>query len=213
MVNCKKWNGEAMSELKKGTIAMTAAYIWWGLMPFYWYILNHVPSMEITAYRVSFSFITILAILVFTKNLKVFSILKNRKKAMLIALGAVMLAVNWSLFIYAVSIGRYSEAGMGYYINPIVSILLGLVFLKEKMSKGQVAALILVTTGVIYYIISMGVVPYIALLLALTFAIYGLYKKTAGLGSVQALAVETAFLVCEACCRANGLGRKTCHPG
>ena len=183
-----------MSELKKGTIVMTAAYLWWGVMPLYWNVLSSASSFEIIAYRISFSFITALIFLAVTKNLKVFNIIKNRKKMMLVTGGALLLAINWTLYIYAIGIGDYTQASMGYYINPIVSILLGMIFLKEKLSKWQIIALALVSVGVIYYIISQGSIPIIALILAVTFGLYGLYKKTIGLDSIQSLSMEIAIL-------------------
>lgn len=183
-----------MTELKRGTFAMTAAYLWWGIMPLYWNVLSHASSFEIIAYRISFSFVTALIFLALTKNFKVFKIIKDRKKMLLITGGALLLAVNWTVYIYAIGIGDYTQAGMGYYINPIVSILLGVVFLKEKLTKGQVVALALVSIGVVYYIISQGQVPVIALTLAVTFGLYGLYKKTAGLDSIQSLTMETTIL-------------------
>lgn len=163
-------------------------------MPLYWNALSSASSFEIIAYRISFSFITALIFLAVTKNLKVFNIIKNRKKMLLITSGALLLAINWTIYIYAIGIGDYTQASMGYYINPIVSILLGMIFLKEKLTKWQIAALVLVSIGVIYYIISQGEVPLIALTLAVTFGLYGLYKKTAGLDSIQALTMETAIL-------------------
>ena len=183
-----------MSELKKGTIAMVVAYLWWGVMPLYWHVLAEASSFEIIAYRISFSFITALIFLAVTKNLKVFRIIKDRKKMLLITGGALLLAINWTIYIYAIGIGDYTQASMGYYINPIVSILLGMIFLKEKLTKWQIVALVLVSIGVIYYMFSQGQVPLIALTLAVTFGLYGLYKKTAGLDSIQSLTMETAIL-------------------
>ena len=184
-----------MSELKKGTIAMTVAYIWWGFMPLYWNVLSTASSFEIIAYRISFSFITGIIFLAVKKDLKVFKIIKNKKKMLLIIGGALLLAINWTIYIYAIGIGDYTQASMGYYINPIVSILLGMIFLKEKLTKWQIAALILVSIGVIYYIISQGEIPLIALTLAVTFGLYGLYKKTAGLDSIQSLMMEIVILL------------------
>jgi len=183
-----------MTELKKGTIAMTAAYIWWGVMPLYWHFLSAASSFEVIAYRISFSFITALLFLTVTKNLKIFKIIKNKKKMLLITAGALLIAINWTVYIYAISIGDYTQASMGYYINPIVSILFGIIFLKEKLTKWQAVALGLVSTGVLYYIISIGKVPFIALTLGITFGLYALYKKTAGLDSLQSLTMETAIL-------------------
>ena len=160
-----------MTELKKGTIAMTAAYIWWGIMPLYWDVLSSASSFEIIAYRVAFSFISVLIFIGLTKRSGIFRILRNRKVMMLIIGGTLMLAVNWIVYIYAISIGDYTQASMGYYINPIVSVLFGLGFLKEKLTRWQVVALFLVSIGVLYYIVSLGQVPYIALTLAVTFGL------------------------------------------
>jgi len=183
-----------MSELKKGTIAMAAAYFWWGIMPLYWNVLSAASSFEIIAYRVSFSFISVMIFIVITRRSGIFTILKNRKKILLIAGGALLIAINWTVYIYAISIGDYTQASMGYYINPIVSIVLGMIFLKEKLTRWQVVALVLVSSGVIYYIFSQGQIPLIALTLAVTFGLYGLYKKTAGLDSIQSLTIETGVL-------------------
>lgn len=183
-----------MTELKKGTIAMAAAYTWWGIMPLYWNVLSAASSFEIIAYRIAFSFISFMLFIVVTRRSGVFSIIKNRKKMLLITAGALLLAVNWTVYIYAISIGDYTQASMGYYINPIVSILLGMIFLKEKLTRPQIIALILVSLGVIYYIFSLGQIPLIALVLAVTFGLYGLYKKTTGLDSVQSLTIETGIL-------------------
>ena len=183
-----------MSELKKGTIAMAAAYFWWGIMPLYWNVLSAASSFEIIAYRVSFSFISVMIFIVITRRSGIFTILKNRKKILLIAGGALLIAINWTVYIYAISIGDYTQASMGYYINPIVSIVLGMIFLKEKLTRWKVVALVLVSSGVIYYIFSQGQIPLIALTLAVTFGLYGLYKKTAGLDSIQSLTIETGVL-------------------
>jgi chloramphenicol-sensitive protein RarD len=183
-----------MTELKKGTIAMAAAYTWWGIMPLYWNVLSGASSFEIIAYRVAFSFISVLIFIAVARRRGIFSILKNRKMMLLILGGTLMLTINWTVYIYAISIGDYTQASMGYYINPIVSILLGMIFLKEKLTRWQAVALILVSIGVIYYIFSQDRVPLIALTLAVTFGLYGLYKKTIGLDSIQSLTIETGIL-------------------
>ena len=183
-----------MTDLKKGTIAMTAAYLWWGIMPIYWHVLGDASSFEIIAYRVTFSFISLLIFIALTKRPGIFKIMKNRKKMFLIIVGAFLLAINWTIYIYAISIGDYTQASMGYYINPIVSIFLGMVFLKEKLTKWQIIALTLVSIGVIYYVFSQGQVPILALTLAVTFGLYGLYKKTIGVESIQAMTIETGVL-------------------
>lgn len=183
-----------MTELKKGTIVMTTAYVWWGIMPFYWSLLSAISGAEITAYRVAFSFITIFIILIATKNLGVYRVVKDRKNLMMILFGSTMLAINWTVFMVAVSNGNLTEASMGYYIIPIISIFLGVIFLKEKLNKWQIIALVTVSLGVVYYIITVGRVPIVSLVLAVTFGLYGLYKKTMKMTSIQSFAVESTVL-------------------
>jgi len=183
-----------VSELKKGTIIMAASYIWWGIMPLYWSLLSNLSGAEITAYRVAFSFLTIFIVLIFTRKLNVYRVIQNKRNLMLILFGSLMLAINWTVFIIAMSNGNLTEASMGYYINPLASILLGVIFLKERLDKGQAIALAIVTCGVIYYIITIGRIPVVSLTLAVTFALYGLYKKTMKMTSVQSFAVESTVL-------------------
>jgi chloramphenicol-sensitive protein RarD len=183
-----------VSELKKGTIIMAASYIWWGIMPLYWSLLSDLSGAEITAYRVAFSFLTIFIVLIFTRKLNVYRVIQDKRNLMLILFGSLMLAINWTVFIIAMSNGNLTEASMGYYINPLASILLGVIFLKERLDKGQAIALAIVTCGVIYYIITIGRIPVVSLTLAVTFALYGLYKKTMKMTSVQSFAVESTVL-------------------
>lgn len=183
-----------MTELKKGTISMTAAYIWWGIMPLYWSLLSNLSGAEITAYRVAFSFLTIFIILIISGKLDVFNVVRNRRNLLMVLFGSLMLGINWTVFIVSVSMGNVIEASMGYYITPIVSILLGVIFLKEKMNKWQSFALVFVSIGVIYYIFMVGRVPFVSLTLAVTFALYGLYKKKMKMTSIQSSSVETAVL-------------------
>jgi len=183
-----------VSELKKGTIIMAASYIWWGIMPLYWSLLSNLSGAEITAYRVAFSFLTIFIVLIFTRKLNVYRVIQDKRNLMLIMFGSLMLAINWTVFIIAMSNGNLTEASMGYYINPLASILLGVIFLKERLDKGQAIALAIVTCGVIYYIITIGRIPVVSLTLAVTFALYGLYKKTMKMTSVQSFAVESTVL-------------------
>jgi chloramphenicol-sensitive protein RarD len=183
-----------VTELKKGTISMAASYIWWGIMPFYWSMLSALSGAEITAYRVTFSFITTFIILLVTKNLGVYRVVRDRKNLMMILFGSTMLAINWTVFMVAVSNGNLTEASMGYYIIPIVSIFLGVIFLKERLNKWQIIALVIVSSGVVYYIITIGRVPFVSLILAATFGLYGLYKKTMKMTSIQSFAVESTVL-------------------
>ncbi|MCK5811348.1 MAG: EamA family transporter RarD [Clostridiales bacterium] len=183
-----------MNEGKKGTIFIIIAYVLWGLFPFYWAQLSHVSSIEIIAYRILFSFILCLIYLIYKKELSVFDIFKNFKSTLRFIFISLLLFINWFTFIYAVTNNMVIDAGMGYYLNPIISILLGILFLKEKLGKLQIAAFTLAVLGIVYYIVSMGVIPYITLILGTTFGVYGLFKKKTTLSGMHSMSIETALL-------------------
>lgn len=183
-----------MNDSKKGTIFIIIAYVLWGLFSFYWAQLKHVSSIEIIAYRILFSFAMCLIYLIYKKELSVFLIFKNKKATIKFIVISLLLFVNWFTFIYAVTNNMIIDAGMGYYLNPITSILLGIIFLKEKLGKLQIAAFTLAILGIVYYIVSMGVIPYITLILGTTFGVYGLFKKKSTLSGMHSMSIETAIL-------------------
>ncbi len=189
-----KVDGTIMNDSKKGTILIIIAYVLWGLFPFYWAQLNHVSSIEIIAYRILLSFIMCLIYLIYKKELSVFAIFKNSKATIRFIIISLLLFINWFTFIYAVTNNMVIDAGMGYYLNPIISILLGILFLKEKLGKAQIVAFILAIFGIVYYIVSMGVIPYITLILGTTFGVYGLFKKKTKLSGMHSMSIETTIL-------------------
>jgi len=121
-------------------------------------------------------------------------ILKNRKRRFIVYITSGTIAVNWLTYVYAINAGKIVEASLGYYINPLVNIFLGMVFLKERFNRLQTCALILAVCGVAYITLNQGSVPWIALSLAFSFGLYGLFKKIGNLDSVTSLTVETMFL-------------------
>jgi len=183
-----------MKEVRKGSILILIAYVLWGFFPFYWAQLADVASIEIIAYRILLSFITCFFYLVYKKQLYIINIFKNTKVLVRFIVISLLLFVNWFVFIYAVSQGKILDAGMGYYLNPLISILLGIIFLKEKLNKFQIAAFVLATIGIIYYIFSMGAVPYIAITLGITFGLYGLFKKKTKISGIHSMSIETMIL-------------------
>lgn len=181
--------------MKKGILAGISAYIMWGLFPIYWRWLEQDPAIEILAHRMFWSLAFMVVILTLQKDWRwLGEALQNRRTVITYTLSAILLALNWYTYIWAVNAGYVVEAALGYFINPLVNFLLGVIFLGEKLRAGQVAAVILAVAGVIYLTVSYGSLPWISLLLAITFGIYGLIKKTASLESMHGFSLETLVL-------------------
>jgi chloramphenicol-sensitive protein RarD len=181
--------------MNKGILAGIGAYVFWGLFPIYWKLLEEVPAIEILANRMVWSFVFVAIILTVKKDWEWFrEALHNRKTLLTYTLAAILLSVNWFTYIWAVNEGFVVEASLGYFINPLVNILLGVIFLGEKLRRGQVAAVILAGLGVVYLTVSYGSLPWISLVLAFTFGMYGLIKKTASLESMHGFSLETTVL-------------------
>jgi chloramphenicol-sensitive protein RarD len=181
--------------MNKGILAGIGAYIFWGLFPIYWRLLEQDPAIEILAHRMVWSLVFMAVILTIQKEwawLK--HAMRNRRTVMIYTLAAVLLALNWYTYIWAVNAGFVVEASLGYFINPLVNFLLGVIFLGEKLRRWQVAAVILAALGVVYLTVSYGSLPWISLVLAFTFATYGLIKKTASLESMHGFSLETIVL-------------------
>lgn len=179
-----------------GVLCGALSYCLWGILPLYWKVLKVVPAYEILSHRIVWSFLFVLAILFCTKRLGKLGIaLKDRKTMILITVASLLVGANWFIYIWAVNSDHIIQTSMGYYINPLVSILLGTIFLKEKLGKGQYAAIVLASIGVVILTVQYGRVPWVALALAVTFALYGLCKKIIALESAVGLALETAVLV------------------
>lgn len=178
----------------RGIIYAILAFFSWGVLPLYWKLLNEVPALEILAHRIFWSFIFTLLILFIQKRLRLALLLKDRKTLSTLCLTSLLIGINWFIYIVAVNSNRIVDASMGYYINPLVSIFLGLFILKERLRPLQIIAFVSAIAGVAYFTIDYGRVPWIALVLAFSFAFYGLLKKTSHLESLPSLMVETMFL-------------------
>lgn len=176
------------------------AYLVWGVLPIYWKELNHVSSIEILMSRVVWAFLfTLLIVLLMKKGptLKAdfIALWKNPKAFWSLFFASVLISVNWFLYIYAVNTNHLVETSLGYYINPLISVLLGIIFLKESLSKAQKLAFIIAAIGVIILTISYGKFPWLAFALAVSFALYGLMKKTIKLDALRGLTIETMFIL------------------
>ncbi|MFF2449288.1 EamA family transporter RarD [Neobacillus sp. NPDC058068] len=184
------------NETKLGAIHAGFSYLLWGLLPIYWKLLNNVEAKEILANRIFWSFVFMVVVLILTKKgelclrtIKGFA--QNKKQLYALTIASILISANWFTYIWAVNNGHMIEASLGYYINPLVSILLGMIVLKEKLSFYQYISFILAAVGVLVITFSHGNFPWIAIILALTFGIYGLAKKLINVDSSVGLTLET----------------------
>jgi chloramphenicol-sensitive protein RarD len=179
----------------KGVLYGIGAYLMWGFFPLYFKALHTVPALEIMFHRVVWCFLFLAGVILVKKewpNLK--TELRRPHVLPIYALAAVLLAANWLVYIFGVNSGQVVETSLGYFINPLFSVALGVVFLREKLRPMQWLPIGLAAAGVIYLTIQYGALPWIALALAFTFGFYGLLKKIAPLGALHGLTLETAIL-------------------
>lgn len=188
--------GGAQSTRLAGIIYGIAAFTSWGFLPLYWKLLNNISPEEILAHRILWSFVFFMLILFFNKSLgKLRPILTDGKKLFYVFLCALFITVNWGTYIWAVNSGHIVESSMGYYMNPLIAVLLGVTVLKEKLNALQAVALGLAATGVLILTFQYGKFPWVSITLAVSFALYGLFKKLVNLDSAVGLAIETLILM------------------
>lgn len=187
--------GEGWELVKKGVLAGVAAYTLWGLLPVYWKALQTVPALEILVHRTVWSLVFVLILQAILRRWDWLRLVRQQPRMLRIFLGStVLLSLNWLTYIWAVNAGHVVDASLGYFINPLVSVLLGMIFLGERLRPWQGVAVGLAAASVLYLTLGLGSLPWIALVLAGTFGFYGLLRKTAPLGSMEGLSVETALL-------------------
>jgi chloramphenicol-sensitive protein RarD len=183
-------------EQAKGIWYGVSAYAAWGVLPLYWKLLQAVPAQEILAHRILWSFIFVSALLAFNGGLRpVLQVFRNKRDFFLICVSGCLISLNWFTYIWAVNSGQVIEASMGYYINPLVVVLLGVCVLKERLTRWQTLAIALAAAGVMMITVQYGRVPFVALILAFTFALYGLAKKLIQVDSLTGLALETMIVM------------------
>ncbi len=182
--------------MKKGYIAAFSAYFWWGISPIYWKLISSIPALEILGVRAILSLPALLLILIYTKKLLPFKEdLKQTAKIWPYIISAFLLATNWFIWIWSMNNNYVVEASLGYFINPLVNVVIGLVLFGERLRRAQWLALFLALVGVLYLAINYGHFPWIALSLAGTFALYGYIKKTAKMGAINGLTTEMMVLI------------------
>ncbi|MBM3882119.1 MAG: EamA family transporter RarD [Verrucomicrobia bacterium] len=171
------------------------AYLLWGSLPVYWKALQHLPAIQILAHRVFWSFLFLLLLVVLRRHgTALRSGIANPRVRRLCATSAALVTLNWLTYIWAVNAGRIVETSLGYYINPLVSVLLGVLFLRERLRPLQWGAVALAGSGVLYLTLQQGGPPWIALVLAASFGLYGLVKKTVPIEPLAGLACETGLV-------------------
>ncbi len=181
--------------MNKGIWNGLAAYVMWGFFPIYWKLLHEVPALEVIGHRIGWSFLLLIFVILLTKQWKGFrSVALVPKVIGIYALAGILLSINWLIYVWGVNSGFIVETSLGYFINPLISVLLGVLLLRERLRAMQWVAVGLAAAGVIYLTVTYGRPPWIALSLAFSFGIYGLVKKLAPLGSLYGLTLETALV-------------------
>ncbi|UXR68758.1 EamA family transporter RarD [Staphylococcus sp. IVB6246] len=184
------------SSFKQGVFYALSAYIMWGILPLYWALIDGVDAIEILMYRIILSLIFMLILVPLTKQTPqlvsdIQQFVKTPKKLFIIILAGYVVTLNWGTFIYAINEGYVLQTSLGYYINPLVSIILAMIFFQERFNKLEWAAILFATMGVLYMTFKVGEFPFISLMLAFSFGIYGLLKKLVPMSAVSSITIES----------------------
>lgn len=183
-----------MNVERRGALLGLAAYVIWGMFPLYWPLLEPGGALEILAHRVVWSLAFVVLVLVATRR-GLRDLPRDRRGLGLLAIAAALIGVNWGVFIWAVNHGHVIESSLGYFVNPLVSVALGVLVLEERLRRVQWSAVAIASIGVVVLAVDAGGFPWIALTLAFSFGTYGLVKKVVGVGPIEGLVVEAAALV------------------
>jgi chloramphenicol-sensitive protein RarD len=185
-----------MNNANKGFVAAASAFAIWGIFPLYFHALQQVPAVQVIAHRIVWSCLFVLGWMFFRGELgSLRAALTNRGVVLRLALTATLITANWIVYVFGVEQGRVVETSLGYFIGPLVNVLLGVVLLSEKLTRAQWTAVALATLGVGYLTFMTGGLPWIALTLAFSFATYGLVRKLVKVEALPGLATETLLLV------------------
>jgi chloramphenicol-sensitive protein RarD len=180
--------------MKKGIWYAVGAYVFWGLFPVYWKMLAGVPALQLLGHRIVWSFLLLTGVLLLFRQGREFRRALTGRVLLIYSIAAVLIGINWLTYVWSIGAGFIVETSLGYFINPLLSVLLGVIFLRERLRPLQWIPIGLAAAGVLYLTFAYGALPWIALTLAFTFGLYGLVKKTAPLGSFHGLTLETGIL-------------------
>lgn len=186
-----------MSNERLGQLYAVMAFLFWGgISPIYFKQIDAIEPFEVLLYRVIFSVITLLPFFFFKKEFQSFlSVIADFKKLKYLFVSTIVVSTNWLIFIWAVTNEKILEASLGYYINPLINVLLGFIFFSERMTKNQYIAIFIATIAVLYQFFALGYVPITSIALAVTFGIYGMIRKKVNVGSITGLFVEVLILL------------------
>jgi chloramphenicol-sensitive protein RarD len=180
--------------MNKGVLYGIGAYTLWGFFPIYWKLLQKVPALELIGHRIAWSFLLLIVVILLKRQWSDFRAAFNPHTFRMYLMTSILIGVNWLVYVWGVNAGHIIETSLGYFINPLLSVLLGLVILREKLRRAQWIPILIAFIGVGYLTIEFGRPPWIALTLACSFAFYGLAKKLAPLSSLFGLTLETGIL-------------------
>ena len=190
---------DRQSQERIGIVYGFLAYLLWGSFPLFFPLLDSAGSVEILAHRIVWSLVAVFVVLLVASNVRsLIAVMRDRRKLGLLTIAAVLIAVNWGVFIYAVNSEHVIESSLGYFITPLISAGFGVFVFRERLRSRQVAALALGAAAVLVLTLDYGRLPWIALVLGLSFGTYGLVKKLAGVGAAESLAIETFVLLAPA---------------
>ena len=183
-----------MTKVNKGLLFGVSAYIIWGLLPLYWKLVEEAGAYEILAHRGIWSLLICVSLLALRKQLKsAYEMVRSSRTFSLLFLASGLLTINWGVYIWSVTVNRVVEAALGYYITPLINVTFGVLLLREKLRTAQWIAVALAAAGVVILTLGYGSLPWIALVLAISWGSYSLIKKSLNLGALETLSLETLF--------------------
>ncbi|MFC6671577.1 EamA family transporter RarD [Marinobacterium aestuariivivens] len=181
---------------KSGALFAITAYTLWGIAPVYFKLMQSIPATEILAHRVIWSFLLTLGLIwLLKKRAVLMSVLRSRRARWALLASTTLIGVNWGIFIWAVNSNYMLSASLGYYINPLINILLGMLFFRERLDRVRTIAAVLCVAAVLFELVQFGRLPWIALVLATSFGLYGLVRKKLGADSFSGMALETGLML------------------
>ena len=179
-----------------GLFYAIAAYSCWGILPVFWKQLEHIDSVEIVMHRMLWSCVLVTLLIVICRQWRDFVVLFSKPALLLrLFLASVLISINWAVFIWAVNSGHLVETSLGYFMNPLINVGLGVVLFGEVLRRNQLIALLIAAMGVLYLVVSYGSLPWISLILAVSFSLYSAAKKTISLPATHGMAIETMFFL------------------